>query len=423
MNIKNIIKDKFINLKGNTTNTISLIIVIIALFLLIANLYTQFNYTINKERLAQNTLIGNVNLSNLTKEEAKNKIIESTYNNSSTIVVKCEDKQAILMYKDFDYYNNIDKTIESLFNLSKKSINLPFVINHTCFPINITLLPTEESIDKNIKLISSKLDNPKFNAHVSCFNPVGNPMFTYEEGHDGYEIDKDELKEKLIPILISRRGGEITLSKHLIKNNSDINDAQSSTQLISEFITISTNSENSNKNMNTAMKLINGTTLDPGEEFSFNKIVGDSSDPSRGFLSGASILNGKVIMSYGGGICQAATTVYGAAIRANMTITERRNHTFKSSYVPYGEDATINYDNIDLKFRNDLKLPIYIKTNMEGKILKCQIYGPKDDSYDKIEVKSYISHANGHTSVYSERNYYKNGKIIDKKPLPSSCYR
>ena len=93
-------------------------------------------------------------------------------------------------------------------------------------------------------------------------------------------------------------------------------------------------------------------------------------------------------MAYGGGICQASTTLYGAVIRSDLEIVTRYNHLWPSTYVPIGLDATVDYPGLDFQFRNSTEYPIYIQAGMSGTKLTVTLYGYKDPSYDYIEVTS-----------------------------------
>ena len=64
---------------------------------------------------------------------------------------------------------------------------------------------------------------------------------------------------------------------------------------------------------------------------------------------------------------------------AGLTPTERSPHYFKSSYVAAGRDATVADDLLDLKFRNDLKHPVFLKTYASGSTLTIQVLGTRAD--------------------------------------------
>ena len=80
---------------------------------------------------------------------------------------------------------------------------------------------------------------------------------------------------------------------------------------------------------------LNGTILDPGEEFSYNTTLGDSTDPNNGWLPAGGISGGVIVQMYGGGICQGSSTLYIASLYAGMEIVERWCHAMPSSYCPH----------------------------------------------------------------------------------------
>ncbi len=128
-------------------------------------------------------------------------------------------------------------------------------------------------------------------------------------------------------------------------------------------------------NIETGVSKFNGAIVKPGEEFSFNKILG-SVDENSGYLPELVIKNGKTIPEYGGGLCQLSTTVFRAAILAGLPITERRSHAYPVKYYnPQGFDATIYPGVSDLKFINDTGGHILIQTKIEGTKLFVEFYG------------------------------------------------
>lgn len=118
-----------------------------------------------------------------------------------------------------------------------------------------------------------------------------------------------------------------------------VDDLRKDFGMISSFETVSTNTENGNHNMGLALSRVNGTVLNPGDTFSYENIVGDSTNASTAFCRRAVFPGGALVQMYGGGICQASSTIYGAALRAGMTITLRDCHSSPSTYVPIGLDA------------------------------------------------------------------------------------
>lgn len=218
---------------------------------------------------------------------------------------------------------------------------------------------------------------------------------------------------------------------------------------LSTFSTVSTNTSNGTHNMALALSYVNGTVLDPGETFSFNETVGDSTTAESGFLPAGGLAGGLLVDMYGGGICQASSTIYGAALRSGMEIVDRDCHSQPSSYVPIGLDATVSYNDLDFVFRNPYDYPVYISAYMtDGVVLNVSIYGVQPKEWDTIEVDSWttetvpaisgeryvvdydldknevVLRADAMEGYYADaqRTYYKNGEVVKVESLPSSYY-
>ena len=181
------------------------------------------------------------------------------------------------------------------------------------------------------------------------------------------------------------------------------------------FSTVSTNNENGTYNMSRALKSFNQVVIQPGQTLSFFSVVGPCGK-AQGYKQ-AGVVGG---VGYGGGICQASTTLYGAVVRAGLTIVQRRNHSVPSTYVPIGQDAMVNYGSSDLKFRNDYDYPVKLVTYVSGRTLYAEVWGMQSDWYDYINVRSWST---GAKSAVAYRDYVKNGKAVKTEQLPSSYYR
>ena len=181
------------------------------------------------------------------------------------------------------------------------------------------------------------------------------------------------------------------------------------------FSTVSTNNENGTYNMSKALKSFNQVVIQPGQTLSFFGVAGPCGK-AQGYKQ-AGVVGG---VGYGGGICQASTTLYGAAVRAGLTIVQRRNHSVPSTYVPIGQDAMVDYGSSDLKFRNDYDYPVKLVTYVSGKTLYAEVWGIQPDWYDYVNVRSWST---GSKSAVAYRDYVKNGKTVKTEQLPSSYYR
>lgn len=166
------------------------------------------------------------------------------------------------------------------------------------------------------------------------------------------------LKLKVIPVYPEHKGAEIEEIK----------------QVIGSYSTWISGSAQRQSNISLAVQAINNTLLWPGEVFSFNGAVGPRT-MLRGYQPAPIIMMGHIEMDFGGGVCQAASTVYNAAETAGLEIIERHQHSKTIHYVPKGKDAAVNYGYLDLKFRNSLNTPIIVKAGVAGNQVWVNILG------------------------------------------------
>lgn len=127
-------------------------------------------------------------------------------------------------------------------------------------------------------------------------------------------------------------------------------------------------------NIQQAAQALDGIFLQPGQSFSFNRTVGPRT-LMRGYRLAPAFMTLSTVDSVGGGICQVSSTLYNAALGAELAIQERHAHGTAIASVPPGRDATVWYDQVDLRFRNPYPWPIQIRTQMKGDRLSVAIAG------------------------------------------------
>lgn len=139
-------------------------------------------------------------------------------------------------------------------------------------------------------------------------------------------------------------------------------------------------------NVKLAGELCHETILLPGDEFSYWSKI-DPCSTEQGFLPAPSYLNGQTVDSIGGGICQMSSSIYYAALHANLEILERRPHSYAVGYLPDGGDAMVSGGSSDFRFKNSTDYPIKIVVNVKGRNLTAQLWGTKtDNTYVKLET-------------------------------------
>lgn len=344
--------------------------------------------------------------------------------------------------QDFDFTYDINQVVDTAFKFSKSvsdagssdilstapgdgSANVDTTNKTVDF--NIKYQVTQSSVQKVIKRIAKKVDVPCVEPHVSKFDTKqskNSKRYTFKEGSDGKAIDQDQLiTDAIKQFNQGEKNVKLTATSYESKPTLKMADVKKATKLIGKFSTITTNTYNANCNMETALNSINGTILEPGATLSFNECTGNSNLTENGYLEAGVIQGGAMTSGVGGGVCQAATTLYNAAIMANMEIVEREPHLWCSYYVYGGLDATIDWGNIDLKVKNNSKYQMFFRCWMDGSELNVEIYGWQSPDFDEVRTESELDWSSSEAYGYlAYRVFYKNGKEVKREELPYSQY-
>lgn len=158
--------------------------------------------------------------------------------------------------------------------------------------------------------------------------------------------------------------------------------------VLGECTTYASGTEYRLNNVQVAANAMDGLILMPGEVFSYNATLGPRTT-ANGYLPAPAYIAGQTVDDVGGGICQNSSTLYLAVLRANLEIVERTNHMFTVGYVPDGLDATVAYNALDFKFRNNTDFPIRIESKLSGRNTIIKLHGTDvNDLTVKMETKT-----------------------------------
>ncbi|MDR3021653.1 MAG: VanW family protein [Clostridiales bacterium] len=206
------------------------------------------------------------------------------------------------------------------------------------------------------------------------FLPERKDMFEISKEKNGRVLDRQKLLENIVDSLIAGKS-EVQASTVDIPALVTQNFNNQATFFRAKFSTdFSASNENRKNNIRLSLKKINGTCIMPNQEFSFNKVVGPRT-PTRGYKESKIIVQGRFKDGVGGGVCQVSTTLYNAAIRADMCILSVKNHSLPVRYVDPSFDAMVNNGTSDLKFENTTTHPIYIKASDFNDHCSIEFYG------------------------------------------------
>lgn len=210
--------------------------------------------------------------------------------------------------------------------------------------------------------------------------------FTYKAEEAGIACDYAKLVQDAVSAL-KNADEEITLRCRTVAPRVTVADLKKLTQPLSCFSTYYDDSNQPRShNIALACERISGTVIAPRAEFSFNETVGARTEES-GFQIASVIKNGEFIPGVGGGVCQASTTLFNAALRAGMKITESRAHSLSVGYVAPSLDAMVS-ENSDLKFMNPYDTPVYILAEAKKGSLTVRFFGLPDGK--RYETESVV---------------------------------
>ena len=204
-------------------------------------------------------------------------------------------------------------------------------------------------------------------------------QFVIEEGQAGERVNVEESLNQIYEYITNGwdyQDASIDLAIDVSEPKGSVEDLQKMTDVLGTFTTsYSTSSASRCKNIENGARLINGTLLYPGDEFSTYDTIKPFTE-ANGYYPAGSYMNGKVVDSLGGGICQVSTTLYNAVLLSELEVTERHNHSMIIAYVKPSMDAAIaESSGKDFRFVNSWENPIYIEGVTQGKQITFTIYG------------------------------------------------
>ncbi len=303
-----------------------------------------------------------------------------------------------------------DKGFFAKLKLIQKPAKKEYTFSLTC---------DEEKLSSFVNGIGDQVNMEPKNATID----ITAGAVTVEAGKNGYELNVENLiksiKEKISDV--NNKNGVVLTAELTEVGPSITEDALKNVNgKISSFTTYFSAGP-SGHNIQVAAEYVDNTIIMPGETFSCEQAIGPTT-LERGFGYANTYVSGKVVPGLGGGVCQVATTVYNAELRAGILPTERQNHMMTVGYIGLGLDATLADNAIDLKFKNPYDYPIVINSYTSGGALVVEFWSEKNVTGGiTYEPKSYQS-----GSLYAETYLYgydENGELVSEQYVDSSTYK
>ncbi|MDU5569701.1 MAG: VanW family protein [Peptoniphilus harei] len=434
--------NKILNINKKILITLALILML----LFISVMYFTEEYT--NPYMHRGVKIEDIDVSNLSKEDAlkevkavtdemiKNKVVNFTY----------EDISVPVPLRDFGYKLNLEDAINKAYSYGRSDdlfYNYLDIIKGYIFKKNFVAKADIDDAKREevILNIGNKIFKKPVDAHP-VINEDGS--VTIKDSEIGRYMDINEAKDLINLDILHEDKIELPVYKTEPKIYSNYYDGID--KKLGDFETdYSSSVKNRKENIRLAASKFNNMKLNPGDEISFNDVVGEISEKT-GFKSATVIVGGEYESGIGGGICQVSTTLYNSLILSDLEITERHNHSRPIHYVDLGTDAAVARGYKDLKFKNNTNNPILILSEANGEKLNFKVLGNGSDRDYEVKiipqllgtvspgVDTIYSDAlpEGESTVresgargYSYKTYkeiIKNGEVVEKKEISKSYY-
>jgi vancomycin resistance protein YoaR len=372
--------------KVNKKGKMIFISIVSAVILIVAGGVGGYTYHIRTANEAWDGLIypgvkiAELDLSGKTKAEAID-LLKAKYGDvvlNKKINILSDKKTYTIEYSKLNARYDIEDKVNEAFNYGKdldmfeknKLINASAIKEY-----KLTFTQDAKYVGELLAVIEKDVNKEPVNASLKM---VVRGKFDVTNDIKGYKLEKEKLEADITSKINGDLTGDVEIKAPIEELTAKITAEKLKTidANISTFNTsFATSSWERSNNIELATKAINGKLLMPGDTFSFNDTVGQRT-AARGYKEAGVIINNQISSDLGGGICQVSSTLYNAILRTDLDYKamERIAHSIPSSYVPKGLDATVDWGNIDYKFKNTLEYPIYIEGYVQNKTLYFNLY-------------------------------------------------
>ncbi len=377
---------------GKALSVILLTLLILAVVGVAAGAY----YILNLETFYAGVVVDNVDLNGMTYEEGLNtiKALRQPELDAINIVLRHEDLVWEYGYQDIGAEINIEEVVEQAFQVGRQGnifqrLRQIYEASRNGYTFTTVLTYDVSLLQKELESIAQQINLEPVDAQIE-FNPDNEEKFTFTEEIIGKGMLVEETLDDLKARVDARDFTPYEIPVQIIQPKYTLEEVKTWTSRIAVYSTPLTNSAPRNHNIALSSKSFDGLRLEPGEVFSLNEATGPR-DKAQGYRDAPVIKEGKKLVDEpGGGNCQTSTTLYGAAVRADLEIVERWHHSWPSTYTKVGQDASVSYPVADIKIKNNKDTPVFFDRYIKNGRLYVEVYGKAPTEYDKIDIISVI---------------------------------
>ncbi len=335
------------------------------------------------------------------------------------VIFRCREKTWELPLSEVDFHLDAEAMMDAALRLGREGSFFQqwqqrSRIKQQGYELPLVISLNKKKFTQKITDLTAGLGYP---AEDASFRITGDDRVEVVPGKDGLQVDaEDACRELLDQLGKGGTGPQIHLKLAPVKprRTTEAVAAMGLKGLLSSYTTaFDPTNGGRTYNIRVAAAALDGLLVPPGQEVSFNAVVGPRSSDA-GYKNAKVIVNNEFVEGIGGGVCQVSSTLYNAILLANLEILDRTNHSLPVSYVPIGRDATVVYGAIDLKFRNNTESYIYIRSAVKGGQLTFKVYGNTDYKVP-VTVRTKIVKEMEPEVVYQKDPLLKKGEQVVKQ--------
>ena len=369
--------------------------------------YLAYRQYIDTDTIYPGVYIDNVHVGGMTRAEAAEAVraVSSVGKQEFSVTVKIGDTSWVIDDGNVPITRNIDDMVRTAYAKGRANSTAIRGTGVTPFQERVNacmrlrnepvILATAETYDHPTvramaDSIAASVYRAPVNASVATFD-FNTRNFTFNEDVSGQQVSADELYDAIIAKLdAGSQNAVLTVTPEILVADKTKAELMNSFRRISTATTHTTSNKNRNRNIELAASAISGITVMPGDTFSFNQTTGERTE-AKGYKEAAAIQGGQSVPEIGGGVCQVSSTLFDAVAMANLEIVKRSPHAWPSSYVEKGLDATVNWPDLDFKWRNNTEWPIFIIAWYESRNITVEIYGMSLGDNVAIRLESVVT--------------------------------
>ena len=317
---------------------------------------TEITSSVPETELQKEVLVDGVNITGMSREQAREAILEN-YPWAMTVSWQEENFEILDLMG-----GKVDALLTEIYSGEPKEK----------YSLNTDGL--EEAAAAEAAKAAAKWDKAAKNGSISSYDKASD-KFLFTGAEQGLALDQEKLTKDILDAVKKKDfDAKLIAVMNPVEPEFSEETAKEKYKTISSFTTKTTSNSKRNTNVKLSAEAINGTILQPGEEFSFNETVGQRTE-AKGYKGAAAYNNGEVVEEIGGGVCQTSSTLYNAVLKSGLKTTKRQSHTYEPSYVTPGTDATVSWNGPDYKFVINSSAAIGIRARYSDQTITVSIYG------------------------------------------------